>query len=168
MSSEIEKIRNLSLFQKWVLLRFHQDQRNHIVDAQLITGCCITAMNEDFNKQIGLVELDALKTWGYIRSAGNPQANYEEGFGQPYSSTIDGIIFAKKLMKPVLDAMKKEDFVETIKKLETPEAIATMQNMFHESKTQPQQHILQKLSEFGLRNISGFNQLLILVAEHLH
>jgi len=71
-------------------------------------------------------------------------------------------------MKPVLDAMKKDEFAETIKKLETPEAIATMQQMFRDSKSEPQQTILNKLAEFGLRNISGFNQLLVLVAEHIH
>jgi len=167
MSSEKDKIRNLSLFQKWVLLRFHQSQDSPIVDAHLITGCCITAMNEDFNKQTGLKELVELKSWGYIRHEGNLQPKFEAGFGQPYSSTIDGVIFAKKLMKPVLDAMKKDEFAETIKKLETPEAIATMQQMFHDSKSQPQQTILNKLAEFGLHNISGFNQLLILVAEYL-
>jgi len=167
MSSDKDKITSLSLFQKWVLLRFHQSQDTPIVDAQLITGCCITAMNEDFNKQTGLSELAALVTWGYIRNTGDVQANFEEGFGQPYSSTIDGVIFAKKLMKPVLDAMKKAEFAETIKELETAEAMSTMQQMFHDSKTQPQQTILNKLAEFGLHNISGFNQLLTLVAEHV-
>jgi len=96
----MDKIRNLSLFQKWVLLRFHQNQDSPIIDAHLITGCCITAMNEDFNKQTGLSELAALNTWGYIRNTGDLQPNFEEGFGQPYSSTIDGVIFAKKLMSP--------------------------------------------------------------------
>jgi len=115
MSSELDKIRNLTLFQKWVLLRFHQAQNTPIVDANLITGCCITAMNEDFNKQTGLSELEALETWGYIRNTGNPQPNFEEGFGQQFSSTIDGVIFAKKLMKPVLDAMKKAEFAENSK-----------------------------------------------------
>jgi len=63
--------------------------------------------------------------------------------------------------------MKKAEFAETIKKLETPEAISTMQQMFHDSASQPQQNILNRLAEFGLHNISGFNQLLVLVAEHL-
>lgn len=168
MSSEKEKIQVLSLFQKWVLLRFHQETVTPIVDALLITGCCITAMNENFNKQTGLHELAELSAWGYIRPTGNPQSKFEEGFGQPYTSTIDGVIFAKKLMKPVLDAMKKDEFAETINKLETPEAITTMQQMFHDSKSQPQQSILNRLANFGLQNISGFNQLLILVAEYLH
>jgi len=121
-------------------------------------------MNEDFNKKTGLTELTELKSWGLIRSVEVPLTRFEEGFGQQYSHTIDGVIFAKKLMKPILDAMKKQEFQETIKKLETAEAISTMELMFRESKSQPQQEILNKLAEFGLRNISGFNQLLILVS----
>jgi len=70
-------------------------------------------------------------------------------------------------MKPILDAMNKEEFAETIKKLDSSEAIITMQQLFHDSKSQSQQSILGRLADFGLRNISGFSKLVELVAASL-
>jgi len=158
--------KELSLFQKWVLLRFHQSQNQALVDADLITGCCITAMDQKFNKDVGRNELAYLEKYGFIRE-GEIVEKYEEGFGKQYFSTIDGVIFAKKIMKPILSAMNKEEFAETIKKLDSSEARLTMEQMFRDSKARPQQEILGRLADFGLRNISGFSKLVELVAASL-
>jgi len=131
--------RDLSLFQKWVLLKFHQNQEPSIFDAHLITGCCITAMDEKFNKDVGRHELEQLAAWGFIRQ-GETNQKFEEGFGKQYFSTIDGIIFAKKVMKPILDAMSKEEFAETIKQLDSSEAIVTMEQLFHDFMIQNHNH----------------------------
>ena len=73
------------------------------------------------------------------------------------------MIFAKKLMRPILSAMNKEEFNETIKKLDSSEARTTMQQIFNSSKTKSQQESLSDLANFGLRNISGFTKILELI-----
>jgi len=160
------KVKDLTLFQKWVVLRFHQSQRSEIPDEDLITGCCITAMNDDFNKETAKKELQQLEESEYIKAAGQKEG-FESGFGQHYISTIDGVLFAKKIMKPILTAMNRSDFESAIKNLDSSEATYTMQKIFSDSKAQSQISILSRIADFGLQNMGAFSKLLDLVVQHV-
>lgn len=64
-------------------------------------------------------------------------------------------------MKPIFSTLSKDEFKETIQKLESPEALRTMEQLFQDFQTKPQQQILSDLVNFGLRNISGFTRIRI-------
>lgn len=48
-------------------MRFHQSENTAIPDQELITHCCITAMNDDFTKEIDKNELQVLERSGIIK-----------------------------------------------------------------------------------------------------
>lgn len=151
----------LSPFQKWVILRFHQDPKNPITDVDLVTGCCITAMDASFKKEIALKDLQDLTNMQLIR-IDNTYSTVEPGFGAIHRSTIDGIIYAKQMMKPILDAMNKKDFETALQKLDSPEALQFLQRMFG-SPGISQQQKLSELAGFGLGNINAFTKIWELV-----
>jgi hypothetical protein len=150
----------LSPFQKWVILRFHQEPQNNITDVGLVTGCCITAMDASFKKETALKDLEDLVLMQLIRASGRQQSD-EIGFGRTFHSTVDGIIYAKQMMKPILDAMNKKDFENTLQKLDNPEALQFLQSLFRTGGTQ--QDKLSQIANFGIGNINGFTKIWELV-----
>ena len=100
----------LTPFQRWVLLKFHQQQKTAFSVTDLITSCCVTAMDATFNKNTGLQDISQLEHADLIGLADRIDESAERDYGHFYLSTIDGIIYAKKMMKPILDAMNKDDW----------------------------------------------------------
>jgi len=153
---------HITPFQRWILLKFHQNPKQSITATDLITTCCITAMDDDFNKRDALTDILELENAELITRSDDfveGAEGVEREYGVIYASTIDGIIFAKKMMKPILDAMNKKEFESALQKLDDPQALKFIETLYRDPNKTNQITRLYELAEYGLSNISAFGKL---------
>jgi hypothetical protein len=154
----------LTLFQRWALLHFHEYPNGKITGFDLLNECCITAIDDTFNRNTvvsGLNELAEMKLIEQRKPELDIEKTDDPDLKKTYHSTIDGIIYAKKMMKPIMGALNPEDFDRILQKMSgSQKSKVALEQIMHASVTKSQNGTIKSLAEFGLGNISSFTQLL--------
>lgn len=155
----------LTSFQRWALLHLHEVQ-NGSTGFQILKECCITAMTDNFQKKDvvdGLTKLEKLELISKRPIFQTDQMKDSELAGL-YDITADGIIYTKKMLRPVLDLVGKEGNVEKIaQKLNDGKTKSWLLDLAKSAQKMTQQQVLETIIKYGLGNISGLSQLLVIL-----
>lgn len=156
----------LSPFQKWALLHLHNAEAG-ISGMNILKACCITAMTDSFQKRDVTDGLGKLERMGLVRRSQQSPKNTSQGDGEMsdlYTITVDGVIYTKKMLRPVLDLLANPEGTERIaQKLADGKAKSWLRSSMKISSSLLQQQILERIVAFGLGNISGLAQILDLL-----
>lgn len=153
----------LTSFQRWSLLHLHNVNGNN--GFNILKACCITAVTDNFQKKDVVDGLKKLEEMELITI--NPPDNTQSdsrpdrelsGF---YAITADGIIYTKKMLRPVLDLIINEENVERIaQRLNDGKTKSWLVSFANKMTNATQQKVLDGIIDYGLGNISGLSQLL--------
>ena len=153
----------LSPFQRWALLHLHNSETSSSV-LSILKSCCITAMTDNFQKKDVTEGLARLERMGLIRKAQPPSkgvAQDEMDLSDLYSITADGVIYTKKMLRPVLELLADPERTEKIaQKLTDGRTKSWLRSALKYSASTVQQQVLERIITYGLGNISGLGQLL--------
>lgn len=153
----------LSPFQRWALLHLHNSETSSSV-LSILKSCCITAMTDNFQKKDVTEGLARLERMGLIRKVQPPSkgvAQDEMDLSDLYSITADGVIYTKKMLRPVLELLADPERTEKIaQKLTDGRTKSWLRSALKYSASTVQQQVLERIITYGLGNISGLGQLL--------
>lgn len=159
----------LSSFQKWTLLQLNRSKSSQS-GIEILKECCITAMDNNFQKKDAVTGLDKLEKMALIRKKRTALLLSEvpdPELSGVYDITADGIIYTKRMLKPVLDLLDDEKNIEKIaQKLNDGRTKSWLIELGKSAKSSIQQTILEKIITFGLGNISGLTQLLLTLQQN--
>lgn len=160
----------LTPFQRWALLHLHNSETSSS-GLSILKACCITAMTDNFQKKDVVEGLTRLEKMGLIRknqvTTRNPSQTEPE-LSELYSITGDGVIYTKKMLKPILDILGDSERAEKIaQKLSDGKTKSWLRNILKSSAGMVQQQILERIIAYGLGNISGLAQLLDALRKNL-
>lgn len=162
-NSQNRNLDKLTLFQKWVLLYFHQNQYTTSKSHFLATNCCISAMNTSFDTDTVVRELEELTKLGLINHK-ERLSNEKHTLDSEYASSVNGLIQAKKIMKPVLDTLDKEQFYKVMSKLEGGRSkIALEQIVQGIERGESQSSLLSKFVNYALQHMTIFEKILDII-----
>lgn len=160
----VEEPHMLSSFQRWALIYLHNIEDSRSV-MQILKACCITAMDQNFEKKDvieGLAKLEKMELIGKIPDFPNRAIDntiIEKDLEVRYRSTADGIIYTKKMLKPVLNLVDKGGLEKIAQKLDTKTG-SWIGKLINNAKDLTQQEIVQEIVKYGLGNIDGLSKLL--------
>lgn len=160
----------LTPFQKWTLLYLHNSESSSS-GLSILRSCCITAMTDNFQKKDAIDGLIRLEKMGLIKkSQGTPKNSVQtdQELSDLYSITGDGIIYTKKMLKPVLDLLGSSEKIEKIaQKLTDNKTRGWLRNVLKSSTSMVQQQIIERIISYGLENINGLSQLLEILRKNI-
>lgn len=128
-------------------------------------------MTDNFQKRDVIEGLARLEKMGLIRKSQNLPKNLgQEGeLSDHYSITGDGVIYTKKMLRPVLDLLVSLENTEKIaQKLSDGKTKSWLRVTAKSSAGLVQQEILERIISHGLGNIGGLGQLLEILRKNLH
>jgi len=157
----------LSSFQRWALIYLHnkEDARSAM---QILKDCCITAMDERFEKRDVTEGLTNLEKMGLISTIPDSfgeliEPRMQKGeLSTKYTITADGIIYTKKMLKPILNLIDSGDVEKIAQKLDV-KTNSWISKLIDSAKDLTQQQIVQEIAKYGLGNIDGLSQLLEII-----
>lgn len=128
-------------------------------------------MTDNFQKKDAVEGLTRLEKMELIKKSQtilkNP-AQTDPELSDLYSITGDGVIYTKKMLKPVLDLLTESEKVEKIaQKLTDGRTRGWLRSFLKSSTSMVQQQILEKIIAYGLGNISGLSQLLEILRKNI-
>ncbi len=128
-------------------------------------------MTDNFQKKDVIEGLARLEKMGLIRknqqAVKNP-AQTDPELADLYSITGDGVIYTKKMLRPVLDILGDSEKSEKIaQKLIDGKTRSWLRSALKSSAGMVQQQILEKIIAYGLGNISGLRQLLEILRKNI-
>lgn len=166
----IEPVHVLTPFQRWALLHLHNSEASSS-GLDILKSCCITAMTDNFQKRDAVDGLARLEKMGLIRKASSSHRNSvpaDPELAELYMITGDGIIYTKKMLKPVLDMLSDTTKAEKIaQRLSDGKTKSWLHGLLKSSTSLVQQQILERIISFGLGNIMGLGQLLEVLRKNL-
>ncbi len=160
----------LTSFQRWALLHLHESQ-NGSTGLQILKSCCITAMTDNFQKKDVVEGLTRLEKMELIqkRSQFSLEQAPDADLSCLYDITANGIIYTKRMLKPVLDLLSNDANAEKIaQKLNNGKTKTWLISFAKSSLKLTQQQVLEKIIGYGLGNISGLSQLLSVLQNPTH
>ncbi len=137
----------------------------------VLKACCITAMTDGFQKRDVIEGLGKLERMGLIRR-GQPAlknaAQADSELSDFYFITVDGVIYTKRMLKPVLDLLSSPENAERIaQKLADGKTRSWLRSTIKTSSGIVQQQMLEKIIAYGLGNINGLGQVMDLLRKGL-
>ncbi|MCV0410700.1 hypothetical protein [Nitrosopumilus sp.] len=155
----------LSSFQRWALIYLHDKEESRSA-MQILKDCCITAMDERFGKKdvteglYNLTKMELIKVVpknlnDIIGAGSKPEGELSEKF----NITADGIIYTKKMLKPILSLIDNGNIEKIAQKLD-PKTDSWIKRLIDNAKNLSQQEIVQEIAKYGLGNIDGLSNLL--------
>jgi DNA-binding PadR family transcriptional regulator len=166
----IESPNLLTPFQRWALLHLHSSETSSS-GLDILKACCITAMTDNFQKKDATEGLAKLEKMGLINKKQSMLKNSVQAdpeLSDFYSITGEGVIYTKKMLKPVLDLLSDSEKVEKIaQKLTDGKTKSWLRNVLKSSASMVQQQVLERTIAYGLGNISGLSQLLDALRKNL-
>lgn len=160
----------LTPFQRWTLLHLHNSEAGS-TGLGILKACCITAMTENFQKKDAVEGLAKLEKMGLVSrrqpAIRNP-AHADPELSDSYFITADGVIYTKKMLKPVLDLLGDPERAEKMaQRLSDGKTKGWLRTMAKSTSGIIQQQILERIIVYGLGNISGLGQLLDLLRKSM-
>lgn len=156
----------LTSFQRWALLYLHKKDEGDS-GLSILKECCITAITDNFQKKDVVDGLRKLVDMGLIKEISKAThdreyADYE--LAAKYIPTADGIIYTKKMLKPVLDLLVTGINMEKIaQKLTDGKTRSWLREVAKSASNTVQQKVIEMIIQFGLGNIGGLTQLLDII-----
>jgi hypothetical protein len=153
----------LTPFQRWALLYLHKKDEGDSGLA-ILKECCITAMTDNFQKKDVVDGLQRLTEMGLIKQI--QKVAYEQEYADyelaiKYIPTADGIIYTKRMLKPVLELLVTGANMEKVAhRLTDGKTKNWLREVGKSASNIVQQKVLEAIIQFGLGNIGGLTQLL--------
>lgn len=133
---------------------------------KILKECCITAMDKFFEKKNVTEGLEELKKMGLVTQVTESfqdmliTRNQSKGELEiEFKATADGIIYTKKMLKPILSLVENGGIEKIAQKLD-PKTNSWTSKLIDRAKDLTQQEIVQEIAKFGLGNIEGLSKLL--------
>lgn len=127
-------------------------------------------MTDNFQKKDVTEGLARLEKMGLIKK--NHPSIKNTGQADPeladfYTITVEGVIYTKKMLRPVLDLLGDSEKAEKIaQRLTDSKTKSWIRIVLKSSAGMIQQQIIEKTIAYGLGNISGLTQLLDLLRKN--
>lgn len=160
----------LTPFQRWALLHLHNSETGSS-GLSILKACCITAMTDNFQKKDVIEGLARLERMGLIRKCHTSikeSVQVDPELADYYSITGDGVIYTKKMLRPILDLLGDSEKAEKIaQKLTDSKTKSWVRIILKSSAGMIQQQIIEKIIAYGLGNISGLTQLMETIRKNI-
>ena len=155
-----------SVFQECVLFVLLKNYGKSMTADELLINCCDTALGDLTVGKIGndlggLIEENLIE-----EETSHTKIMLNDGKKPMYKINAGGILYVrKKLIKPVLDLIQRDDYQKILAQTSTSEHVIDTIGRFHDEVTQPNEEIdkqtfSSKLVDFATNNIAPVIELI--------